>query len=170
MTDDLKELENALRHVQPSRLSPDLLDRLDQAMQKWEQHTPESEEESNVVPFPATQPAKKSWSLFSSQGLSAAAAVAILGASAAVFLTPSTQKPEEAVAQESSSAQQSAPKLNRNFTNVTADRMYWNDDKQPMRQLSLDYVDSLQVTDDQGRVLLLKQPKRRTFLVPLQTD
>jgi len=170
MTDDLKELENTLRRVQPSRLSPDLLDRLDQAMSKWEQHAPTEETESNVVPFPTAPTAKKPWSLFSPQGLSAAAAVAILGASVAIFVTPSDQVGDNTVAEENVAPIQQAPKLNRNFTNVTADRMYWNDDKQPMRQLSLDYVDSLQVTDDQGRVLLLEQPKRRTFLVPLQTD
>lgn len=171
MTDELKDLEDTLKRVEPACLSPELLDRLDSAMSRWKELDFDGGAESKVVPFPQAEDQKggNRDSIFSLPWLSAAAAVAILGASAAIFMSPDESMPQPQIV-EKVEAKPSLPQLQRNFTNVSGDRLYWKDEHQPMRQMSLEYVDRVRVQDENGRVFLLEQPKRQTFLVPMRTD
>ncbi len=99
MDGELKQLEEELRGFSPSPLSNEVLTRMVQAMDRWEETDPKSDEVversievlegGKVVAFPYEKERKASWKPM----WGAAAAVAILGALIGVFLPERSDSP-----------------------------------------------------------------------------
>lgn len=85
MDSELKQLEEELRGFAPSPVSGDVLSRMVEAMDRWDESeapVAEVEESGKVVEFPAEKKSRSSWGPM----WGAAAAVAILGAVLGVVL------------------------------------------------------------------------------------
>ncbi len=167
---DLKNLEEQLKSLEPCEMSPDLLARLARAMDGAAEVT----EEENVVEFPQfkEEPQAKRFTLY---GL--AAAVAVLAA-ALPFLLPET------------SIQQGFAGEVRNVSDVSAisqveftpesyeqkmvdahDLGYYLDrDKKTHQLIEVDYLQEGEWADTDGKVIKVNRPYKRLVIKPISTD
>lgn len=173
MTDELKELEETLASAKPAPLSAEQLARFTSAMENWEEHEAKPSE-SNVVPFPGSATAEKAGSqsgkTFGGRAVAIAACVALMGAATAVWVTSPEQETATAETQPVTTGKMIPPELKRNFFNVSDDRTFFNEADQPMRQMSIDYSEEVKLQDDQGRTIIMTEPKRQTVVVPIETN
>ena len=175
MDAELKELEAELERLAPEALPEGLITRMAAAMDGWQ----ESEHEEKVVPFPQGEAKTAAgrngfWR--------AAAAVAILGAAAAL-LVPQTSPVDGgspvALASFAPSGAASTKPVGASFAPVSAERNVVNAENHgpvvlvggvPHRCVRVDSFDLIEYVDESGAQILVKKPSVDFMLIPLQPD
>ncbi len=185
--DDLTELEVHLDQMSPAAVPGDMLTRMCDAMDQWHE---DSSKQEKVIPFAADQ--RNSPRFLSGGMLSAAAAVAVLGAVAALVFPHVTSSQNSTIADGGSPSQPftepafSTPGIapseitqNATFTSdalshkVTSTRdrgVIFSEDNTPLRCIRIDYVDKITVTDKEGREIEIKTPGVDFMLIPVETN
>lgn len=193
---ELADLETHLGQLSPSGMSGDVLSRMVQAMDRWHEHVPVEEK---VVPFgapnelaPAAAGKARGYKMYA-----AAAAVALLGAAAAL-VTSRPGPPSDAGVADAGSPQgpagspaaapafssahavdvQSAPRdawlvpgsLSHKVTNTTDAGILMTRDNVPHRSIRIDYVDRIKVLDEDGREIEVARPGVQYVLIPVRTN
>jgi hypothetical protein len=214
MSPDLQELEAKLSALRPAALDSELLARLaDSATGDLTTLTPAAAELETalrrlrpaplpaaltaaltatvapvapaIIPFPtAAQPPARA-SHWNRQMLSAAAAVAILGASAALFL-PRAGTPQSPLAANPPTAPQAVPgpvsplaapasnlapaAFHTGLSRASDEGVIWQNPTQPRRVVKVVYWDRITLTDADGRKVEVEQPRVEYILVPEKVD
>ena len=176
LSPELAAFEASLRHRRPAPLPAALAAALTQALPP-----------ANVIPFQGTkQPVThRHWNR---PMLAAAAAVAILGASAALFM-PGHDSPPSAVATHTPTAPAApsatpghtrapvAPSanfvpadFNTGFSQASDEGVVWQDANQPRRVVKVVYWDRVTLVNPDGRKVEVEQPRIEYILVPEKID
>ena len=194
---ELVDLEERLGTLSPSSLSPDVLTRIAEAMDKWHEHVPVEEK---VVAFNQLEEAapkqqiERTSKLANFRMYSAAAAVALLGALAAVVLptweneaTPTvattdsvesfnnTSLPVQSasrvnISTEASNAWLVPDSLSHKVTHTSDAGVIMSHDNIPHRSIRIDYVDGIKVLDEDGREIEINRPGVQYMLIPVETN
>lgn len=176
LTPATAELETALRRLRPAPLPAALTAALTATA---------APAAPAIIPFPAAaQPAARV-SHWNRQMLAAAAAVAILGASAALFL-PHAGSPQSPVAanppaaphiEPSPASAVAAPASNMvpaayhtGLSQASDEGVIWQDPTQPRRVVKVVYWDRVTLTDADGRKVEVEKPRVEYILVPEKVD
>ena len=174
MDAELKQLEEELERLAPEALPEGLISRMAAAMDNWQ----ESEREEKVVPFPQhVEDGSSVWSGF----WKTAAAVALLGAAAALMMPGTTEPSSGPVA---ASVVQPAPPLFKpasqaKFSPVSAERNVVNAEQQgrivvvggvPHRCVRVNCLDNFKYVDGSGAQIHVERPSVDFVLVPVRPD
>jgi hypothetical protein len=163
--------EAFLRHTTPARLSPDFLARLETVVHE----IPFSVNEK-IVLFPKANTApriRKNRPIWS-----AAAAVALVGAAAALLMPiakpPANLARQVAVASPpvtSAAAGHFVPaSFNSGLSEVHDEGVVWKSNNQPHSLVRVVYKDKITLKDTHGRTFQIEQPRVEYMLVPAKTD
>ncbi|MBK1853920.1 hypothetical protein JO972_03035 [Verrucomicrobiaceae bacterium 5K15] len=205
--EELQSLESHLGQLAPAGMSADLVTRMAEAMDRWHEYVPLEEK---LVPFgdhdePLSEPAaetivpmrRKS----SSYGMyAAAAAVALLGAAAALVMPHMNQPAANAVIADAGSAADLAPtpkaspvidsgnlhsvdvstapreawvepgSLSHDITNTIDAGVMITRDNVPHRSIRIEYVDRVKLIDEDGREIQIDRPGVQYMLIPVKTN
>ncbi len=194
---ELKDLEAHLELLAPAGISSDVLSRMSEAMDRWHEHVPVEEK---VVSFDSSEPVletSNNGDTTRKSGLNiyaAAAAVALLGAAAALVfpgwsqstntqLVSAEEPPRELIATTPVPAigdvdvvadnQYSWPvpdSLSHKVLNAQDAGVVMSRDNIPHRNIRIDYIDRVKVLDQNGRVIELNRPGVRYILLPVKTN
>lgn len=194
---ELGDLETHLGQLAPAGLSGDVLSRMVRAMDRWHEFVPVEEK---VVPFGAskqpsadqeqTKQKSANYSMYA-----AAAAVALLGAVAALVMPQLNQTNTVAIAGENTQPSQdvsssddlgnihavdvkNAPRdawlvpdsLSHKVTNTRDTGILMTRDNVPHRSIRIDYTDQIKVLDEDGREIEITRPGVQYVLIPVQTN
>ena len=169
MDADLKKFEEELERLCPVAMPDGLIARMEAAMDGWQE---EPVEEENVVPFPSQEEESPG---ASRRGFwAAAAAVAILGALAALFV-PTDQGGDRRTARNANEsgftpASFSPVGASRNILAASDEGFVMTKDAIPHRAVRVEYMDQIEFTNDQGERLQVEAPRVRIVLIPVQVD
>jgi len=170
MDAELKKFEEELERLSPAGMPDGLISRMEAAMEGWQGR---EESVQKVVPFPGGSAGKgvgRKGSLWA-----AAAAVALLGAAAAL-LVPSGEPtqigtailPEDADFLEASFEPVNA---RQNIINASDQGVVMTNDARPHRAVRLECVDHIEFRNDAGQKLRVEAlPRVRIVLIPVWTD
>lgn len=208
MSSDFTSLENELRNLRATDPDPELADRLDRCTEgSWARLSPaETRLEESLrktrpaplsndlrgrlesvvakVPFPAEGNVTRFPARRRSFPWSAAAAVAICGALAALLVPlhddgagrPGTTaeavpQPSAGRSSEAAVADQVIPAdFSRNLNEARVEGVVWGNPEQPHRLLRMEYSDNIRFKDSEGRVYQIEKPGVGYMLVPAETD
>jgi len=195
---DLTNLEVHLDGLSPALMSDELLTRMSEAMDRWQEEEPTVEK---VVPFHSKhqQPTRY---LFGRGMLSAAAAVAVMGALTALVMPRVSNTPDGATLATGDSASvplsvgvgqsalgghavssrslsnpavapvnwvKSAP-LSHKVTNTRDSGVIFSADNIPHRCIRIEYVDRIKVKNSEGCEIEIKKPGVNYMLIPVETN
>lgn len=173
MDSDLKEFEEELSRLAPEAMPDGLISRMEAAMDGWQ----DAEKEEKVVPFPQKEFEKSRSGLWRT-----AAAVAILGASAALLVPSGGSAPNKEVALTSSlpaasmTPKQVAPvsfephSAQRNVVSANNEGMVVMRDETPHLCVRFQYMDRFEFKGPDGRSLQVRKPAVRYVLIPVRAD
>ena len=188
---DLTELEVHLDQLSPVAMSDGMLARMSLAMDRWQQNDDSLDEK--IIPLIHSNPSPRAFrNIFSGGMLSAAAAVAVMGAIAALVMPRLSSPQTHAVAESavttpvagSHQDSQAAPAsrrvasnqwdasdaLSHNVVSTRDSGVVFSDDNIPHRCIRIDYVDKIKVIDKQGREIEIKTPGVNYMLIPVETN
>jgi len=173
---DLEKLEEELSSLVPHGMPEDLISRMDDAMCRWHETVPLEEKVISIQPTQETsqknQP-KRSWFSWSD-----AAAVALLGAASALWMTQSGNH-------EMSTAQQTVMPFTTseivpssfkplsteaNVVGATQRGITRLADGSPARCVEVEVSQQMSFINDAGERVILKNPQVEILLMPIQTD
>jgi hypothetical protein len=174
LTPDAALLEATLGGLRPAPLPPALT-----AVLEW----PAPAAPATVIPFPTTAPTANRPSYWNRPMLAAAAAVAILGASAALFM-PRHDSPPATVAAKPPTPPRAAPAMapaapssgfmpatfNTGLSQVRDEGVVWQGANQPRRVIKVIYRDTFTLVDADGREIEVVQPRVEYILLPEKID
>lgn len=184
---DLNGLEVHLSHLSPSTMPDDMLTRMSQAMDRWHESVPEEEKvlDYTAISRRSTRPSP----MFSRGMLSAAAAVAVLGAVTALVMSPPAISQKHTLTDNTQStpasdvgtpalsdievtqhASISSENLSHKVTRTTDRGVILSDYNEPLRCIRVDYVDQVRGIDSHGRHIEIKTPGVDYLLIPVLTD
>lgn len=163
--------ENLLKTCSPSKLSPDFLASLESITAGI--HFPINEK---ILLFP-----KGSGLIQKRENRSfwrAAAAVALIGAATALFVSPTRQTSTSSQAANSPVVPFAANSnsgfvpagFERGVSNVHDEGVVWKSNNAPHRIMRVDYMDHATFKDANGRTLEVEQPRVKYMLVPTNPD
>jgi hypothetical protein len=165
------QFERQLRATTPAALPPSLMASLEAAVRDVPFPT-----NVKIVAFPQgrtpttnREPKRRWWS--------AAAAVAILGASAA-FLVPARQNDAPATANNTPvtrptitpNTQLTPAGFNRGLSEASDEGVIWQSENRPHRVLRVVYKDQVTLRDENGRTYQVERPRVEYILVPAKAD
>lgn len=176
LDNDLRELEAQLANLSPSQMPDDMLSRMEQAMISWEAYLPVEEK---IVPF---NNASDSVTHSKSSNLhlwGAAAAVALMGCVAGVFMTGNSQ--DHPVMAENTKPVTSSmvpiadrdtanamPELSRNITHASNEGItYAGKNEEPFKVLRIEYTEKVITQDSDGNTVVTEKPCVEHVLVPV---
>jgi len=168
---DIQKLEQQLAELSPSPLTENLLSRMEEAMVSWERHLPVEEK---IVQFEQPTTKKSQFPIWSS-----AAAVAIMGAVAATFMTPSesinTAQPQSFAAATSGQPTEITPstspkQFSHQLTNASNEGITYAGDDKPYKVFRIEYIKDVKYTDDKGNIVTKKEPAVDVILVPIEMN
>lgn len=186
---DLTDVEMCLSQMAPAALSNDVLTRMTRAMDNWQDtsaQTQETESDNVLQLTQKSRPARRG----SSRGMfAAAAAVALMGAIAALTL-PSLQKNSSssvtaqqtpdghgqasgAVLSDSPvdpNAWMASDGLSHKVTNTSEKGIILSRDNTPHRCIRVDSMEKLKVKDSNGREIEIMRPTVNYMLIPVETN
>lgn len=196
---ELKELEAHLELLSPTGLSTDVLMRMTEAMDRWHEHVPVEEklvqfEQAEAVPAQVERTHAATKSGFNIYA--AAAAVALLGAAAAIVMPKLNQNTNSGIASGHATSQPSSDidstttpavgatdvfsdtndawlvpdSLSHNVTHTSDAGVLMSRDNVPHRRIRIDYVDRVIVLDKDGREIEINRPGVQYMLIPVQTN
>jgi hypothetical protein len=172
--------ENSLRRIQPARLSASLMAALDATLT-----APAATADAAIVPFPQVPPAPAAHLRHGRrQMLAAAAAVALLGAAAALFIpgkhsprsaaapaAPSPQAPAFAAAPTSPASRNFVPAaFNTGLSQASDEGVLWQSKNQPTRVVKVVYWDRVTLVNPEGKKIEYEKPRVEYILVPEEID
>ena len=167
---DLSDLEESLRRLVPYGVPENLISRLDDAMARWHEEVPIDEKIVEI-----NGGAKKERSSFS--GIRSVAAVAILGAVAAIFSSNLFTEPDRVAERIPDLTNGLAtpvvfiPKDARASVVSAKDHgVVWTKGGQPLRCLEVHVNNKLQFVNERGEKLIIEQPKREVTFTPVKFD
>ena len=180
-TPDELKFETTLRRFTPSPLPADFF----ASLEKTVSNTPFPVNEK-ILLFPKSAPETLKRSRSSRSIWSAAAAVAILGASAALLLPQSTRTAQRNH-QVSSHTEETAPApvdgpisktsgnlvpagFERGLNSARDEGIYWGPSNAPRRVVRVEYIDHYTLKDKDGKITKVDQPRVQYILVPEKVD
>jgi pyruvate/2-oxoglutarate dehydrogenase complex dihydrolipoamide acyltransferase (E2) component len=158
--------ESALGNIRPARLNDDMAERLANLI---------PQPESNVVAMP--QPRR----IIRLPGIAAAAAIAMIGALAALLAPIGSHDPSQAQAtpaRPAAAPQQAAAPFDSHFVPAAYARgfseahdhgMIWRDHR-PHRMLRIVYMDTITLKNAAGEIVEVEQPRVEYILLPQKID
>lgn len=193
MDSELKKLEETLAELKPQQMSQEMLTRLDLTMSNWHKAVPVEEK---LVVFPNAQdesPHRSEEVQERKKGRAvmwrSAAAVAIMGAATALFMTqpqedskamafqqvstPAATNTVNVVAAETHSAfidQFSPVSMNRQLLTAADDGVVINGQNQAHRCIRLEYQDRHAYENLRGQQVEIERPSVDYYIVPIATD
>ncbi|MEI6674524.1 MAG: hypothetical protein WCO57_05045 [Verrucomicrobiota bacterium] len=173
------QLETSLRRMRPAALSPSLLAALEATL-----GATVSMPESTIIPFPQSTPVAVVHARHGRRPMfAAAAAVALLGALAALYTpgkgpvplatsaTPSPQAPVPAAAAPSPAAQNFVPAgFNTGLSQASDEGVVWQTKDQPRRVVKVVYWDRVTFVNPEGKKIEYENPRVEYLLVPEKID
>lgn len=171
MDAELRKFEEELERMSPAGMPEGMIARMEAAMENWEDREESAEK---VVDFPGWS-AKGSGSGRKGNFWAAAAAVALLGAAAALFV-PNGGKDGMETAGTSESPEVMAASFapvnaHRNIINASDEGVVMTNDARPHRAVRLECVDRIEFRNATGERIRIEAPPRvRIVLIPVQTD
>lgn len=169
METELRELEEELARLTPA-MPEGMITRMETAMETWQTV---GEPDQNVVPFSGKNRGREVGS--NGRFWAAAAAVAILGAAAALLVPNKGPSGGQTAGVSDASnivAASFAPmKAHRNIINAADHGVVMTNDAQPFRAVHLECVDRIEFRNKAGEKLRVEAPPRvRIMLIPVRTD
>jgi len=167
MEPELKKFEEELKRMSPVGMPDRMIARMEAAMESWQSA------DRNVVPFSGRNAARKANR--TGRFWAAAAAVAILGAVAALLVPngESSGGKMAGVVEAPNYAEASfAPmRADRNIINAADEGFVMSNDAQPFRAVRLESVDRIEFRNKAGEKLRIEAPPQvRILLIPVRTD
>lgn len=167
---ELSDLEECLRRLVPYGVPENLISRLDDAMARWHEEVPIDEKIVEINP--GVKSSSSSW-----YGIRSVAAVAILGACAAIFSSNLFSEPNR-VAERIPDLTNGlttpvvfTPKDARSSVVSAKDHgVVWTKGGQPLRCLEVQVNNELQFVNERGEKLIIEQPKREVTFTPVKFD
>lgn len=179
LDNDLKEIEAQLAKLSPNQMPDDMLNRMEQAMISWEAHLTVEEK---IVPFDSNTSNTQSTSKTSKLHLwGAAAAVALMGCVAGVFMTGDSKQSslivDNSIPGETSSsdvpdrvATNTMPefKFSRNITHASNEGItFAGKNEKPFKVLRIEYTEKVVTKDKDGNEVITEKPCVEHVLVPV---
>ncbi len=179
MDDELRAIEDQLEQLSPAAMPDDMLARMEQAMERWQESVPVEEK---IVAFEPVQQDKGRLRLFNTWA--SAAAVALIGAASfLVFNGGSSTQPalanHEALGADSSAQlvptqniQNVVPASNSQFGSqvkrASNDVITYDAKGRPMRLMQVEFEDEVTIRGRDGKVYKVKQPRIEYYAVPVE--
>jgi len=167
---ELSALEESLRGLVPYGVPADMISRLDDAMARWHEEVPV--EEKIVAIHPEVVDRRSSW-----LGIRSVAAVAVLGAGAAILSSnPFSQSEPVAERIPDLSNGNTAPVVftpedaRASVVSAKDHGVVWTKGGQPLRCLEVHVNNELQFVNERGEKLIIEQPKREVTFTPVKFD
>lgn len=178
MDDELRAIEKQLEQLSPAEMPDDILARMEQAMDSWQEYLPAEEK---IVPFSSVVPEKGRLKLFNVWA--SAAAVALIattsfvvfsgGAGEQTQLAENIEIPQpitEVVPPMAISGV--VPASNTQFQtqvkSASDDVISYDAKGRPMRIMQVEFEDEVTVTGRDGKVYKVKQPRHEYYAVPVE--
>lgn len=167
---DLSALEECLARLVPYGVPKDMISRLDDAMARWHEEVPL--EEKIIAINPDANRASSS-----RYGIRSVAAVAVLGACAAILSSSFFSKPDRVseripdLSNGHTTPVVFTPKDARASVVSAKDHgVVWTKGGQPLRCLEVRVNNELQFVNERGEKLIIEQPKREVTFTPVKFD
>jgi hypothetical protein len=178
------QVEHTLRNNAPAPLDEMMIARILSEVTS----VPFPQQEPKILPFPAsaTAPAASRPARQSSRWLASAAAVAIMGALAAMMVPQPTGNGSNLATRDTPRSSESRPTaqasarpssfplvpagLNRSLREASDEGVVLNNQHLPHRILKFVYNEQVTYKDNQGRTYQVEQPRVEYFIVPAKTD
>ncbi|MEO1857177.1 MAG: hypothetical protein ABGY95_07425 [Rubritalea sp.] len=179
MNDELREIEDQLEKFSPAAMPDDMLARMEQAMERWQESVPVEEK---IVAFEPVRKEKGRLRFFNAWA--SAAAVALIGAvSYTVFNGVSTT--ESTFADNANSVADRVPQVaaKQNIQNVvpasnsqfgtqvkgaSKDVITYDSQGRPLRLMQVEFEDKVTIRGRDGKVYKVKQPRIEYYAVPVE--
>ncbi|MGB0775583.1 MAG: hypothetical protein ACPG32_05430 [Akkermansiaceae bacterium] len=185
---DMHPLEQELADMAPTAMPDAMQERLSSAMGNWHRYVPEDEKVVSISNSKSIKRGRKSGGM-----LAAAAAVAMLGAAAALVL-PHFDRPSNQTVDTSVIPQRDVPatmidpatmmdvdnssndawimpdSLSTNVVHTSDRGIMLNHENRPHRCIRVDYVDRIKAIDAQGREIEIKRPGVKIMLLPVEEN
>ncbi|MFC4993206.1 hypothetical protein [Rubritalea tangerina] len=177
MDEELRAIENQLEKLSPTAMPEDMLARMEQAMEKWQDHLPAEEK---IVPFVQEPQERGKLKLFNTWA--SAAAVALVGAASYMMLNSGTMTDSEVVvAGAGEQMAQAVPAQNINAVvpasnsrfdtqvkRASDDVITYDANGRPVRLMRVEFEDEVTVRGKDGRTYKVKQPRIEYYAVPVE--
>jgi hypothetical protein len=167
---ELSALEESLRGLVPYGVPKDLISRLDDAMARWHEEVPVDEKIVAINPDVKRRSSSR-------YGIRSVAAVAILGAGAAILSSNLFSEPDRVTERIPDLTNGHAtpvvfiPKDARASVVSAKDHgVVWTKGGQPLRCLEVHVNNELQFVNERGEKLIIEQPKREVTFTPVKFD
>ena len=167
---ELSDLEECLRRLVPYGVPENLISRLDNAMARWHEEVPIDEKIVEINP--GVKSSSSSW-----YGIRSVAAVAILGAGAAILSSNLFSEPNRVteripdLTNGLTTPVVFTPKDARSSVVSAKDHgVVWTKGGQPLRCLEVQVNNELQFVNERGEKLIIEQPKREVTFTPVKFD
>ncbi len=174
------QLETSLRQVRPAPLSPSFMAALEATLGGGTTTV-----ETSIIPFPQSSPPAVAHTRHAKRPMfAAAAAVALLGALAALYTpgkspqptlaataTPAPQAPARTTAPASPASQNFVPAgFNTGLSQTSDEGVVWKAKDQPRRVVKVVYWDRVTFVNPEGRKIEYEKPRVEYLLVPEKID
>lgn len=178
MDDELRAIEKQLEQLSPAEMPDDILARMEQAMDSWQEHVPAEEK---IVPFEPVQEEKGRLRLFNTWA--SAAAVALIAATSFIVFrgadSGNTEMAETAVMPApiaevvpDNALSGVIPASNTQFQtevkSASDDVITYDAKGRAMRVMQVEFEDEVTVRGRDGKVYKVKQPRREYYAVPVE--
>lgn len=171
---DLRNIEAQLTNLNPTKMSDDMISRMEQAMISWEINLPAEEK---IVPLNDAE--HTMGMVHTSQSSSkmhlwgAAAAVALLTGVASVFMASTPESPSIAAddltnSEDSILATVPSPEFSRNIIHASNEGFtYSNNNDEAFKVLRIEYTEKASTHDGKGNATITEKPCIEHVLVPV---
>ena len=168
MDAELKKFEEELERLCPVAMPDGMIARMEAAMDGWSDEAAEEK----VLPFPGQE--EESAGASRNGFWAAAAAVALLGALAALFV-PTDNGTNRVANDEGREAAYTPASFSpvgatSNIVAASDEGFVMTRDSVPHRAVRVEYMDQIEFTNDQGQRLQVEVPRVRIVLIPVQVD
>jgi hypothetical protein len=179
MDEELRAIEKQLEQLSPAEMPDDILARMEQAMDNWQETVPVEEK---IVPFEPAPQEKGRLRLFNTWA-SAAAVALVAATSFIVFKGGDTQAPQLAetivapepiveVTPAANTLSGVVPASNTQFQtqvkSASDDVITYDAKGRPMRIMQVEFEDEVTVKGRDGKIYTMKQPRREYYAVPVE--
>lgn len=182
MDEELKDLEDQLEKLSPTAMPDDMVARMAQAMDRWQENLPAEEKLVHFKPVEEVASPMRRFNVWAS-----AAAVALVGAVSLLFINenePTTladtasdtkivepiQKliPEPNIGESNSIVTASNTQFDTAVKRASDDVITYDAKGRPMRVMQVHFEDVVTVKGKDGKVYKIKQPRIEYYAVPVE--
>lgn len=179
MDKELRDLEQQLGKLNPTAMPADLIARMENAMQRWQDS---AQTDDKIVPFPQTPAVKGRDHHRHFNLIASAAAVTLIGA--VTWMLNQSPPPAVETAQNTQDSAlvthtsqpissnniqlASAPELGSSIQSASDNTITYDKNGRPMRIVSVELVDEIVMKDTKGRKFTIKRPRTEHYLMPVE--